>query len=105
MRADKLMVDKFASVRWCDHCKADVAVETRDKTIMFPVYGKKEPVTYKASYCSRCGTILCERDFDDALEELAKRKEEERNARKAHTEIVSSVTAQSEGSEEPAPDS
>ena len=68
------MIDKFAPERWCDKCGETVSVVFRDKTVPFTVYGEKVQITYKASFCPKCGQAVCERDFDDALERYIREK-------------------------------
>lgn len=67
-------IDKFAPIRFCDHCEEDVEVIFRDKTVPFHVDGEEVEITYKASFCPKCGQAVCERDFDDALERFVEEK-------------------------------
>jgi len=62
---------EYPAVLYCDQCHADVETKTEDRETVICMSGKEICVPYKAAVCPACGRMLCERDRDFQIANLA----------------------------------
>ena len=73
----------YKPVRFCDQCRRDVKVIYRPQSVQMMIYGQMETLSFDAAFCPDCGTVLCERGFDEMFLDLAMKRRVEIESERA----------------------
>ena len=58
---------------YCNECDADVKPDIVDRIERMKKMGEDIDVPYKAAVCPKCGAMLCDRDLEYAIIEIARK--------------------------------
>lgn len=63
--------------KFCESCDLRVVPTYKTHETKFPIYGRLENISFQAAYCPFCGSVVCERGFDELfLEKVQQRMKE-----------------------------